>query len=81
MLDPKPATKAELTKFEKPEPEKTQPARIREYFPETLFWQPQLVAGQGTCRPGQPVGGEDPDGGEEAGRLVRCGAPSICAMV
>src|SRR4029078_1816363 len=31
--------------------EKTAPARIREYFPETLFWQPQLITdAQGRAR-------------------------------
>jgi uncharacterized protein YfaS (alpha-2-macroglobulin family) len=27
----------------KPEAERAAPARIREYFPETLYWQPQLI--------------------------------------
>src|SRR6185369_6893560 len=31
--------------------EKAAPARIREYFPETLFWQPQLITdAQGRAR-------------------------------
>jgi hypothetical protein len=55
-LPPKPETQLDLSRPRevpsKGEPAASEPARVREYFPETLYWNPQLITderGRASC--------------------------------